>query len=254
MTARKFDINKFRVASPCPVGWETMNGDKRMRSCDMCELNVYNISEMTEKEVRQLVMDSTERICARVYRRADGTVMTKDCPAGLRAYRKRAARYAGAALSIILGLFSIGFGQNKKAKEKTDPSVAADVMTGKGVIKGTVADSNGAIMPNWPIVLRTSRDAKKGIAGRTNEIGEFVFASLRSGTFVLDVPKYDGFARLVFTDIALGVDEEREIGLIVYPASKTVTVGIFVEDPLIDTTTIGGTKVVKPDTFRRLPW
>ena len=43
MNKQTFDINKLRIASPCPVGWETMKGDARTRHCDLCQLNVYNV-------------------------------------------------------------------------------------------------------------------------------------------------------------------------------------------------------------------
>jgi hypothetical protein len=113
MTRQNFDINKLRVAAPCPMNWEQMNGDERKRFCSLCQLNVYNFSEMTTDEVQKLVAESEGRICGRLYKRADGTVLTKDCPVGFRAYRKRVARFAGATLGAILGLFSISYGQKE---------------------------------------------------------------------------------------------------------------------------------------------
>jgi hypothetical protein len=44
------------------------------------------------------------------------TVLTKDCPVGIRAYQKKAAHFAGAALATIFGLFSISFGQKENDK------------------------------------------------------------------------------------------------------------------------------------------
>ena len=55
MVKQEFDINSLRIATPCPVGWETMKGDERKRFCDLCSLNVYNFSEMTTAEVETLV-------------------------------------------------------------------------------------------------------------------------------------------------------------------------------------------------------
>src|SRR5688500_5475673 len=99
MTKQSFDINKLRVASPCAVPWESMNGGDQSRHCQMCNLNVYNISEMTAAEVRNLVEKTEGRVCGRLFLRADNTVITKDCPVGLRAFYKRTARRAGAALT-----------------------------------------------------------------------------------------------------------------------------------------------------------
>src|SRR5262252_9589526 len=103
MNSYKFNINTLRVASPCSVGWENMTGDERQRHCDLCSLNVYNISGMTTGEVEQLITEREGRLCIRMFRRADGTVITKDCPVGLRAVRKRVATMAGAALTAVLG-------------------------------------------------------------------------------------------------------------------------------------------------------
>ena len=52
---QNFDVNNLRVASPCSVSWETMSGDERVRRCHSCELNIYNIAEMTSKEVENLI-------------------------------------------------------------------------------------------------------------------------------------------------------------------------------------------------------
>src|SRR5262245_30988553 len=107
MRSSNFDVNELRVASPCSVGWENMSGDERQRHCDLCELNVYNLSGMTAREVDRLITDREGRLCIRMFRRADGTVITRDCPVGLRAVRKRVATFAGAAITAVLGLFSV---------------------------------------------------------------------------------------------------------------------------------------------------
>jgi hypothetical protein len=90
-------IDGLRIAAPCPASWQGMAGDDRVRHCTLCSLNVYNFAEMTREEVRELLVRTEGRVCARLYRRADGTVITRDCPTGLRALRRRASR-AGAAL------------------------------------------------------------------------------------------------------------------------------------------------------------
>jgi hypothetical protein len=116
MIKQNFHIDKLRVASPCSVGWEEMTGDECIRHCNSCQLNIYNIAEMTEAEVKNLISSYEGRLCIRLYKRADGTVLTKDCPVGIRAYQKKAAHFAGAALATIFGLFSISFGQKENDK------------------------------------------------------------------------------------------------------------------------------------------
>ena len=81
-------LNVIDVAAPCPADWDAMTGDDQVRHCSQCNLNVYNLSEMTEDEALKLVNQREGRMCVQFYRREDGTLLTKDCPVGLKAIRK----------------------------------------------------------------------------------------------------------------------------------------------------------------------
>ncbi|CAN5467209.1 hypothetical protein BH10ACI1_BH10ACI1_34180 [soil metagenome] len=98
-------LDNIRVASPCAADWNTMVGNERQKHCGDCKLNVYNLSGMTRTEAEKLLMDAEGRLCVRFYRRADGTILTKDCPVGWRAIKRNAARVATAVFSLITGLF-----------------------------------------------------------------------------------------------------------------------------------------------------
>ena len=76
-------IHDLQVATPCKANWDEMTGDEQKRACGMCKMNVYNLSAMTLKEAEELVLRSEGRTCIRMYRRADGTVITRDCPVGI---------------------------------------------------------------------------------------------------------------------------------------------------------------------------
>lgn len=156
MSQQAFDINKLRVAAPCSVPWETMTGDDRVRRCNSCELSIYNISEMTASEVRNLIEQTEGRVCARLYKRADGSVITKDCPVGLRRFYKRTAQFAGAALSTIFALFSFGFGQSNAKNEKTcktSGKIVSVESRNLNLVEGTITNSNCAIVPGAKITL-----------------------------------------------------------------------------------------------------
>jgi hypothetical protein len=99
-------LDLIEIANPCPASWDKMRGDDRVRFCDQCQLNVYNISAMPREEAIQLLARRGEtrgRLCVRLYKRADGTVITADCGGGLRAAAKRAAKLAGTAAALVLG-------------------------------------------------------------------------------------------------------------------------------------------------------
>lgn len=84
-------LDQVRIAKPCPASWNEMEGDERTRYCKLCKLNVHNISEMTREEAEAFLRKSDGRICLRIYHREDGKVMTRDCPRGVAAVRRKFA-------------------------------------------------------------------------------------------------------------------------------------------------------------------
>ena len=104
-------LAEVKVASPCPADWETMIGNDRVRFCGQCELNVYNLSAMSRSEAESLIARTEGRLCVRFYRRKDGSIITQDCPVGLRALKRRASRIKRAVASSLLG-FLAGIGAN----------------------------------------------------------------------------------------------------------------------------------------------
>lgn len=99
-------LSKVRVASPCRVDWDSMIGDERVRFCGQCELNVYNLSAMTKAQAENLIVRTEGRLCVRFFRRKDGSILTQDCPVGLRALRQRLSRIRRAVAVALLGFFT----------------------------------------------------------------------------------------------------------------------------------------------------
>lgn len=95
---------QVRIASPCTEKWESMSGNERVRHCALCKLNVFNIKELTEVEVRALFLQTEGRVCGRVFRRRDGTVITRDCPRGLAAVRRKAMIAVAMTATLLLAL------------------------------------------------------------------------------------------------------------------------------------------------------
>lgn len=96
-------LDNLRVAAPCPASWSDMRGDNRVRYCDQCSLHVYNLSDMTRAEAESLLESTEGRLCVRYYQRADGTVLTRNCPVGVQRVRLRLRRTL-AALAAVIGL------------------------------------------------------------------------------------------------------------------------------------------------------
>lgn len=238
MNNQKFDINKLRVASPCSVGWENMSGDERTRHCEKCSLNVYNISALTAAEVKSLILHREGRLCIRMFRRADGTILTKDCPVGLRAARKRLTAFAGATLAAVLGLFSISFGQKDENKPIDASKIKIErieVVDRKSELTGTVMDENGAIIPDAQIVLS---DGKQEIVTISHSDGNFSLVVPTAGTFDLKVKTtFLGFEEYRLTNLRVSVGERLKLNVELKVDRNTQIVGDLVVEPTFIETT-----------------
>lgn len=103
-------LDNIKIASPCSQNWNEMIGTERKRFCGECKLNVYNLSGMTRIDAQTLLLNSEGRLCVRFYKRADGTILTKDCPIGWQALKRRVSRTAAAFASLCFGIVSgLGF-------------------------------------------------------------------------------------------------------------------------------------------------
>lgn len=94
-------LEQLRVASPCPASWDGMAGDDRVRFCGECRLHVYNLSGMSRVDAEGLIERTEGRLCVRMLRRADGTVITRDCPVGLARVHRAIRRGVLAAVALI---------------------------------------------------------------------------------------------------------------------------------------------------------
>ncbi|MBL8909768.1 MAG: hypothetical protein JNM17_03590 [Archangium sp.] len=110
---------ELRIASPCSMTWEAMRGNSRVRHCDECNLKVFEISKLTEAEVRALLAKNGGRICGQIFKRKDGTVLTRDCPEGVAAMHRRLL--AGMSLVVTVAFSILGF----RATAPRDPRGAA---------------------------------------------------------------------------------------------------------------------------------
>jgi hypothetical protein len=97
-------LDQVKVASPCDRDWNEMLGDERVRYCLGCEKNVFNLSAMGREEAEALLRDRLgKELCVRFYQRTDGTIMTEDCPVGVKRKRRKklALAVAGAGAMAL---------------------------------------------------------------------------------------------------------------------------------------------------------
>jgi hypothetical protein len=136
MMDQRFDLSQLRVAKPCSALWSEMNGDDQRRFCASCKKNVYNVAGMTEREVKDLIAHSEVLPCLRLARRADGTVITRDCPVGV---AKSYQRIALAVMGCLAFGFTIASGVIARERKTWEGETLADHLRTKPFI-GPVVD------------------------------------------------------------------------------------------------------------------
>lgn len=220
----------MRIASPCPARWEDMSGGEKSRFCEQCGLHVYNLSQMTRAEAQSLVANTEKRICAKVYRRADGKVLTKDCPVGLQSARKRAVRLVSAGFAAILSLCSVTLGQSRKQESQSRSSNDLKIkrtttQTAKGLLQGVVTDSMGAVVPGAKVSLMNEQTQQK-VETVTTEEGRFKSPEISAGTYTIKV-EIPGFKLLEIKHFAVKHGEEFQIEAILQVIGELM--GVFVD-------------------------
>ncbi len=142
------NLDNMAIASPCAASWEDMEGDDRTKHCSSCTKNVYNLSDMTRAEAEALIKEKEGHLCVRFYRRKDGTVITDDCPVGLRAIRAGYRKMATAVASFLALLVSTGV-----------------ALAGEGNANSGKADEKCVKQPNEPRTLMGDVSAPRATMG-----------------------------------------------------------------------------------------
>jgi len=160
-----------------------MVGDERVRHCAECNLNVYNLSAMTERQVQALIAESSgKRLCTRFYRRADGTILTQDCPWSFRAMQRKVSRLGAAILTGLMSV-SVAMGKNKLRPATCECSQSQQKDSG---IKLTVVDQQGLVIPQAEITL-AGKSSKETISGVTGPAGEWNQLKVKAGQYLITV-------------------------------------------------------------------
>ena len=255
MATNPTNIDRLRIATPCPISWEQMTGDNRVRFCDHCHLNVYNITELSRSETETLIASTEGRLCARLFRRADGTILTKDCPVGLRALRIRVSKRAAAVFAAIASISAVAFGQQSSTKNEKTACAPQTRITrttanpyGDSVVSGTVLDQSGAVVPRVKVTL-INQDSKETKTVSANDSGRFEFASLPPGSYTIKIEART-FTTLNVINVVVEKDRSIDLDTIVEPKGEHL-IGIVGISDLIDTP--AGTTIFNEKMIQSLP-
>src|SRR5688572_16040525 len=128
---RPLPLAHMVVASPCDVPWDTMVGSDRVRHCAVCKRDVHNLSAMTRDEVDEFLARAHAigtaggvKPCVSLYQRADGTILTADCPVGVRRRRLRVllATTMGLGVAALMAFTALALLETDVPKLSEDPA------------------------------------------------------------------------------------------------------------------------------------
>jgi hypothetical protein len=183
-------ILNIRIAAPCSADWDKMAGDDRVRYCEQCRLHVYNLSAMSAQEARNLIAKSEGRLCVRFYQRRDGTVLTKDCPVGLKVVMRRLARVAGIAFSALVNVLPVLTGCARPLQ--------GQMVQAESSLDLLVVDPQGAVCPGAKVEILRDGQRVGNMLSANNE-GVVQVRHLLPGLYRIKVsyPNFDPHEKTV---------------------------------------------------------
>lgn len=188
---KKTLIDSLHVAEICGESWDDMRGTEQIRFCSHCEKNVNNISAMTRKEATRLVRESGRNLCIRyVSDRERGTpVFARP----LFQIGPRSSRIAAGALTAAIGFAS---GATAQSTTEDQPSEVVETIRHGEEAKGTpesssvsgfVLDLQGRGVSGVTVWLKSSDSYSYSEYAETDENGNYSFAEVEAGTYVLRI-------------------------------------------------------------------
>ncbi|HEY9774491.1 MAG TPA: hypothetical protein V6C81_11875 [Planktothrix sp.] len=164
-------LDELMIAAPCQMSWQEMEGDEKKRLCHGCHKHVYNISEMTRKEANKFLLENGTTECMRLYRRADGTIITNNCPVGLRKLKQKIQ----SGMRLVAGFASLflGFAPACKADSQYNQPLGLPAPVAETPKKELQSDGAVKTDPNqWDsrhgYLLNYAAGSPKFITGRRN--------------------------------------------------------------------------------------
>lgn len=155
--------SKLKVESPCTQAWSEMTGGTAERHCESCQRQVHNFAAMTPRQINRTIFENEGHLCARITRRADGSLVTARELAGSGLSAKAATLLLGAALSTAA------------ARAQSNPNA------GKAVVSGRLTDLNGGPPPSQGYVVFAS-NGQSILETRTDHDGNWK-AEIEPGTY-----------------------------------------------------------------------
>lgn len=125
-------LDQIKIASPCPMSWDDLERteSEKARFCGQCQKKVYDIAQMSRPEAELFLQQVAVNMpggaaCLQIYCRADGTILTDDCPVGLKRVRnlwRRVRLTAASVIALLVGALPVQAGDGPGCAAKDGKS------------------------------------------------------------------------------------------------------------------------------------
>jgi hypothetical protein len=170
-------LDQLQIAAPCKASWDDMVGDDHVRFCGQCEKNVYNLSSLPREEAEALLVAREGSLCVRMYKRQDGTVLTADCPVGVKKRRRRRTVVAAVGGGLMAAAAALGMdratvvgGAARVEPTMGEPMVMGSAVAPPPVPTGDPAGNQQSVTPGWttgaPPVVKPPKHEPTAVMGR----------------------------------------------------------------------------------------
>lgn len=118
-------IDQFKKATPCSSYWEKLTGTDKIRFCSLCQLEVYDFTDMEMQEAQDTVWHKEGRRNVPLFKRKDGKFLTSDCPVGLSKRNQFILATVGGGIAVAILLYVLmTMPPPPKPAAETKPTVA----------------------------------------------------------------------------------------------------------------------------------
>jgi len=155
--------SEFNIESPCTQSWNEMTGSAAKRHCESCQKQVHNFAVMTPRQIDRTIAEHEGHLCARITRRADGSLVTAQELAG--------SGFAARAAGILLGA----------ALSATAAHAESTSGEGQAVVSGRFTAPNGGPPPSQGYVIFAA-DGQSVLETKTDRDGNWK-AEIEPGTY-----------------------------------------------------------------------
>jgi hypothetical protein len=222
MNRKSGKLETLRIAQPCSTGWENMTGDDKIRFCDACNKQVFNLSVMTQRQAEAIIAATRGNLCARIITRTDSSLLTAQIVAEplpeLHRISRRALPIASAVVSAMVAFNPGAAAQTHPLKtrqvstrtQKVNPKAKAQPQNTTAGLSGTLFDWQKAVIGSAKVTLINARTNTIENITSSTEDGTFHFDNLQVGSYALKI-EIAGFLNREVREISLQQNHQQNI-------------------------------------------